>query len=209
MVTRHSSSIKKRFLGRRRRVGVVGLYLDSKAFFGSAFTRSSVQQPRGVRSRRSPSQARGGCAATGRRMLPHHRRKPCMQSCWCCCRSTATFAAVNIIATAAVARSSVNAPVEYWQQHLALESRAIGCRSYVRRCLRCSSNIPLPLKPPTHLLCSMPIVDMLSRIATAARPLVRQMSGDAAHAAKDATLWKYIGFAATAGSLAFAAVKVS
>ena len=50
---------------------------------------------------------------------------------------------------------------------------------------------------------------MLSRIATAARPLVRQMSGDAAQAAKDATLWKYIGFAATAGSLTFAGVKVS
>ena len=50
--------------------------------------------------------------------------------------------------------------------------------------------------------------DMLSRIATAARPLVRQMSGDAAQAAKDATLWKYIGFAATAASLAFAGVKV-
>jgi hypothetical protein len=50
--------------------------------------------------------------------------------------------------------------------------------------------------------------DMLSRIATAARPWVRQMSGDAAQAAKDATLWKYIGFAATAGSLTFAGVKV-
>jgi hypothetical protein len=55
----------------------------------------------------------------------------------------------------------------------------------------------------------MPIADMLSRIATAARPLVRQMSGDAAQAAKDATLWKYIGFAATAASLTFAGVKVS
>lgn len=50
---------------------------------------------------------------------------------------------------------------------------------------------------------------MLSRIASAARPLVRQMSGDAAQAAKDATLWKYIGFAATAGSMVFAGVKVN
>ena len=49
---------------------------------------------------------------------------------------------------------------------------------------------------------------MLSRIANVARPLVRQMSGDAAQAAKDATTWKYIGFAATAGSLTFAVVKV-
>jgi hypothetical protein len=111
-----------------------------------------TQQPRGVRSRRSPSQARGGCAATGRRMLPHHRRKPCMPACLSCCRSTATFAAVNITATAAVARSSVNAPVEYWQQHLAHEFRAIGCRSHARRCLLSSSHIPLPLKPPNHLL---------------------------------------------------------
>jgi hypothetical protein len=53
------------------------------------------------------------------------------------------------------------------------------------------------------------ICDMLSRIATAARPMVRQMSGDAAQAAKDANMWKYVGFAATAGSLAFAGVKVS
>ena len=50
---------------------------------------------------------------------------------------------------------------------------------------------------------------MLSRIASVARPLVRQMSGDAAQAAKDATLWKYIGFAATAGSMVFAGVKVN
>jgi hypothetical protein len=35
------------------------------------------------------------------------------------------------------------------------------------------------------------------------------MSGDAAQAAKDATLWKYIGFAATAGSMVFAGVKVN
>jgi len=140
----------------RRNVGagVVGLFTSTAKPFSVLLSLEAVctTTSRGVRSRRSPSQARGGCAATGRRMLPHHRRKPCMPACLSCCRSTATFAAVNIIATAAVARSSVNAPVEYWQQHLAHEFRAIGCRSHARRCLLSSSHIPLPLKPPNHLL---------------------------------------------------------
>ena len=210
MVTRHSSSIKKRFLGRRATELELDCLPRQQSLFRFCFSLEAVcattswrpQPPlavtskRRLRCNRPPNAAASSQAlyASLLALLQVHRHLCRRQHhCHRCSCPQQRQCARRVLAAAPFAR-------------VPSDRLPLAC---ARRCLLSSSNISLPLKPPNHLLYSMPIVDMLSRIATAARPLVRQMSGDAAHAAKDAALWKYIGFAATAGSLAFATVKVS